>query len=299
MKQSAKYWENQYKEGKNILYEMKKNHNETENRKANIELSYDLQAGSYIKNMKDNNHKEHKKRYTKELAKIIKDLGEVKTVLEVGIGEATTLSGVMQNLQKSIKYYGFDLSLSRVAYAKEWLDSLSLKNYILSTGDLQNIPFLDNSIDIVYTSHSIEPNLGNEKEILEELFRVTNKYLILLEPAYELTNDENRKRMDYHGYCKNLLAISESLGYEVIKHEIFKYSVNELNPTAITIIKKCTNKKSSKLPLACPLTKTKLKKYKDCYYSDEALSVYPIINNIPCLRVENKILATKYKKFNK
>ena len=43
------------------------------------------------------------------MAKIIKDLGEVKTVLEVGIGEATTLSGVMQNLQKSIKYYGFDL----------------------------------------------------------------------------------------------------------------------------------------------------------------------------------------------
>lgn len=296
---NAKHWAQEYKNGKNISYEMKKEYQEENNTKEIIEMSYDLQAGSYIAGMKNKDYKKHKDAYSKELSKIIKKFDKVKTVLEVGVGEGTTLSGVIQNLQKKIIFYGFDISLSRLFYAKEWLRSLSLKNYFFCTGDLVNIPFLDNSIDVVYTSHSIEPNGGQEKEILQELFRVTNKYLILLEPAYELTNDDNRKRMDYHGYCKNLLGISESLGYEIVRHEIFEYSANELNPTAITVIKKNSNKKSKKNPFACPLTKSKLEKHKDGYYCDESLSIYPIIDNIACLRLENKILFTKYKKFNK
>ena len=299
MKQNPKYWAQEYKNGKNVSYEMKKVYQEENNTKEIIEMSYDLQSGSYIEGMKNKDYKKHKNEYSKELAKIIKNLCKVKTVMEAGVGEGTTLSGVIQNLQKNIIFYGFDISLSRLFYAKKWLESLSLKNHSLCTGDLINIPFLDNSIDIVYTSHSIEPNRGQEKEILKELFRVTNKYLILLEPAYELTNDDNRKRMDYHGYCKNLLGTSESLGYEIVKNEIFKYSANELNPTAITIIKKNNNKKFKKNPFACPQTKSKIKKYKDGWYSNESLSIYPIIDNISCLRVENKILSTKYKKFNK
>ena len=32
-----------------------------------------------------------------------------------------------------------------------------------------NIPLLDDSVDIVFTSHAIEPNRGREKQILKEL----------------------------------------------------------------------------------------------------------------------------------
>ena len=37
-----------------------------------------------------------------------------------------------------------------------------------------------------------------------------------------------------------------------------------------------------------------LKKEKDIHYNPEALVVYPSIASIPCLRIENGIIASKY-----
>jgi len=46
--------------------------------------------------------------------------------------------------------------------------------------------------------------------------------------------------------------------------------------------------------LACPRFKTPLKKVGGMLFSPEALVVYPIVGCIPCLRIENGILASKY-----
>jgi ubiquinone/menaquinone biosynthesis C-methylase UbiE len=292
---SAKQLKEHYKNGQNISQLMREERKIDYNSDEIIEMSYELQSGSYSRAMAKDSYKDHKNKYSKELTDTISYLCNPKSILEVGIGEATTFSGVIKNLPKIINCFGFDLSWSRVAYAKKWLDSLNIKNHKLCTGNLLDIPFLENSIDVVYTSHSIEPNGGKEEEILKELYRVTNKYLILLEPGYELTNEENQKRMDKNKYCKNLEKISKLLGFKVLKHELFKHSINSMNPTAITIIEKNSDKQEAiSNPFACPKYKTVLVKYDDCYYSDEALSVYPIVNGIPCLRVENSILASKF-----
>ncbi|MCI5160178.1 MAG: methyltransferase domain-containing protein, partial [Candidatus Electrothrix sp. AUS1_2] len=210
--------------------------------------------------------------------------------------EATTLSEVLKHLDGKVISYGFDLSWSRIAYAKHWLQSQGIIDTKLCTGDLLNIPFADQSIDIIYTSHSIEPNGGNERKILKELFRVARKFLILLEPGYELAGDDAKKRMESHGYCKNLHGTAESLGCEVLEHKLFPFASNPHNPTAMTIIKKNQNT-NSPLPyiFACPLLKTRLEEIGSMLFSPEALAVYPIVGGIPCLRVENGIVASKYK----
>lgn len=297
---SAKYWNEKYKKGENISQLMRNTLNSEYNSSEIIEMAYELQSSTYIKSMKDKKSLEEKKLYTEELSKIILKFCEPKSILEAGIGEATTLSELMENFSNKTFFYGFDLSWSRVAYGNEWLKYKKLSSYNLCTGNLLEIPFLDDSIDLVYTSHSIEPNGGKEREILKELYRVTKKYLILLEPGYELTNDENRKRMDSHGYCKNLKGIAEDLGYKVIRHELFKFCTNKLNPTAIIIIEKNkdNNENIVEQPFADPIYKTKLERNKDCFYSPESMSVFPIINGIPCLRSENKILSVKYEELN-
>lgn len=284
-----------YKQGKNITQLLRDEQGLQYNTAEVIEIAYDLQTGSYIAAMKNADMERQKRDYTSEIAKTILSLCNPTSILEAGVGEATTFFGVVKNLDADIRCYGFDLSWSRVAYAKRWLKSKGVSNPTLCTGDLFHIPYADNSIDIVYTSHSIEPNGRNERPILQELFRVTRKFLILLEPGYELANDEAKRRMDSHGYCKNLKGIAESLGYDVLKHDLFPFASNPLNPTAITIIKKGDAAIRPSHVLACPKFNTPLEEIGGMLFSPEALVVYPIVRGIPCLRIENGIFASKYK----
>lgn len=285
-----------YMQGQNISSFLREELGIQQNTQEIIEIAYDMQAGSYIESMKNDSMAKHKSQYSREIAEIIVSLCNPISILEAGVGEATTLSGVLKNLGREVRSYGFDLSWSRLAYAKEWLSTQGFTNTALCSGDLLNIPFLDNSIDVVYTSHSIEPNGGKEKPILRELYRVTRKYLILLEPGYELSSAEAQERMTSHGYCKNLKGVSNSLEYNVIKHELFPYSANPLNPTALTIIAKHNDCDTELTPnvFACPKFKTPLKQINGAFYSAEALVAYPIIGGIPCLRIENGVFASKY-----
>ncbi len=100
--------------------------------------------------------------------------------------------------------------------------------------------------------------------------------------------------MDSHGYCKNLVGNAESLGYNVIKHELFPFTANVNNPTAITIIKKETSVENPTEKLACPMYKTSIIKKDSVYYSPEALLAFPIINGIPCLKIDNGVIASKF-----
>lgn len=286
-----------YLKGENISSLLRSANTITRNTEENIEISYDLQSGSYVEAMKDLRMAAHKKEYASEIAQVILNLCQPCSVLEAGVGEATTLSGVIESFPKSqsVDFYGFDLCWSRIAHAKKFLAEHA--NVTLCTGSLFEIPFATDSIDIVYTSHSIEPNGGSEIPILKELYRVASKYLILLEPGYEFASDEGKKRMVKHRYCCGLQEAISSLGWTVVKHSLFPYVANPLNPTAITIIKKegfgQSNGQQDQV-LACPKFKKSLIKMGDVFFSEEGLCVYPVLAGIPCLRSENAIIASHY-----
>jgi len=283
-----------YNNGVNITELLRKEQQLECNTDKIIEVAYDLQTGSYIAALDRPEMAAYMEKYTEEIVKTLSLLGTPVSILEAGVGEATTLAGVMQKLGSGVAGYGFDLSWSRVAFGKRWLDKKGLSDVTLCTGNLFQIPFADNSIDIVYTSHSIEPNGGNEMSILKELYRVAGRYLVLLEPGYELAGEEAKRRMERHGYCKNLKGIAETLGYQVVDHMLFPVTANPQNPTAITIIRKASQFKRSSNVLVCPQFKTSLSEKGGMLFSTEALVVYPIIAGIPCLRVENGVFASKY-----
>jgi len=262
-----------------------------------ILISYDFQAGTYSKRADIN--RKIRDGYCQNLAKNINDLGVFDSILEVGVGEASTLGNLLLKLKVTpSNIFGFDLSWSRIKYANIFIEPLFPKdkyNIKLTTGDLFNAPFKDNSLDIVYTSHTLEPNGGLEKEALESLYRITNKYLILLEPSYELASKVAKDRMEKHGYVSGLYQTAINLGYNVIKYELFKPTFNDDNPTGIIIIKKDSIETPCNF-LACPVTKTKLINYRGAYYSEESLLAYPIVDHIPCLLPENAIIASHFMK---
>lgn len=261
-----------------------------------IMISYDFQAGSYIKMVSENS--EYINRYVCAILKELKNLGPCKSIMEIGVGEATLMSPLMQNLdpENKILKFGFDISWSRIRFGQSHAAKFN-QNLILFTSNLFDIPLSDSSIDIVYTSHSLEPNGGYEKKALEELYRVAKNYVVLLEPDFDCGIQDAKERMIKHGYVKNLAQNAKELGYEVIMDRSFEVFFNSLNPTRLTIIKK--NSVNSNNPeFICPISKTRLVKLNGNWYSKEAGLLYPEIDGVPCLIEQQAILATKYLNFN-
>jgi SAM-dependent methyltransferase len=284
-----------YARGENISALLRNQFGTLINTEEFIEISYDLQAGSYIAAMENPAHAAHVQRYSAELAQILSQYGQPTSLLEAGVGEATTMARVIQNYRPSaLEAYGFDLCWSRVYRAREWLAREGLPHVALCTASLAGIPFADNSFDVVYTSHSIEPNGGREAEILSELYRVASRYLILLEPAYELATPEAQARMRDHGYCRDLCGYARRLNMKVIEYRIFPFVQNPLNPTGLIIIEKDVARTTVHPQYQCPKFHTPLQRQGQFYYSPGAFTVYPILAEIPCLRPENSIVASLY-----
>ncbi len=290
---------NAYVCGQNIISLLKDSFASDRNTEEMIELAYDLQTGSYIEALNDPDVLKYNMQYGRAIAEEILTLTAPSSILEAGIGEGTTLKFVCDALSSANpQAHGFDISFSRIACCRDWLAATSSKNVFLSVASLFHLPYTDSCFDIVYTSHSIEPNGGHEKEILKELYRVASRYLILLEPGYELSSEKSQRRMREHGYCRDLVMHAGELNMQVIRHELFPSAINPLNPTAITVISKNPSAASAVPSLACPRFGDPLMDYGDSLFSPDSLRAYPKILGIPCLRQQDGIVASKYESYN-
>lgn len=264
-------------------------------------VAYDLQAGSYVEHARS--HPDVATRWGAQLATILDPLvPEVGSLLEVGCGEATTLASVVAHLKslsprRRIELLGFDISWSRVRVAHEWLAEQGLSARLF-VADLFHIPLADGSVDVVYTSHSLEPNGGREREAIAELLRVARSAVVLVEPCYEMAGAEARARMESHGYVRGLRAAAESLGAEVVASRILDFVKNPLNPSGVLVLRKpstaeqpCAEAPSS--PHACPVTGAPLESLGDVWWAPELGLAYPIVRGIPLLSPENVFVASR------
>ena len=88
----ALYWE-----GKNISQLLREEQGLQRNTRETIEVAYDLQTGSYIAAMENAEVAAWNRNYTSEIANTILSLCEPVSILEAGVGEGTTLSGVLDS----------------------------------------------------------------------------------------------------------------------------------------------------------------------------------------------------------
>ena len=282
-----------YDNGENIIDYLEKIDNRKQNTAEDILISYDFQAGSYIKFVEEN--PDYIFRYTSEIANILSGLDGIKSILEAGVGEATTLTNVLVKLNsEDLLSYGFDISWSRIKKARTYANTIQQKPNLF-VGDLFQIPHADNAIDLVYTSHSIEPNGGREKQAIAELYRIAAKYLILLEPTDEFATAEGKERMHRLGYVANLKSVIQEMGLNLIEYKPFPICANPLNPTGLYIIKKDSlSKKADNINYRCPISGFPLEEYSDHFFSKESLISYPKIDQIPCLLPQYGILTSKH-----
>jgi len=167
--------------------------------------------------------------------------------------------------------------------------------------DLQTGSYIEALNDPDVLKYNMQYGRAIAEEILKELYRVASRYLILLEPGYELSSEKSQRRMREHGYCRDLVMHAGELNMQVIRHELFPSAINPLNPlnsTAITVISKNPSAASAVPSLACPRFGDPLMDYGDSLFSPDSLRAYPKILGIPCLRQQDGIVASKYESYN-
>jgi SAM-dependent methyltransferase len=263
-------------------------------------IAYDLQAGSYVASVRS--HLEENARWCAQLAGILGPLVDGRTsVLEVGCGEATTLAGVLQQLPRAPAHaLGFDISWSRCAEAARWLAEQGVSGSLF-VGDLFNIPLANDSVDVVYSSHSLEPNGGQEMAGVRELLRVARRAVVLVEPLYELAHADAQERMRQHGYVRGLKACAEALGGNVLECRLLDYARNPLNPSGVVLISKREGHSiagdgvTAPPGWRCPLTGAPMRGAEggDVFVVEQAGLAYPVLRGIPLLRAEHAIIASK------
>ena len=284
-----------YKRGENVTLFLKEKYRDTASLSDIIEVAYDLQAGTYIdyvlKNMSQ------AKAYWLEIADIVtSNVSDVGSLLDVGAGELTTLCGMIDSLgKKPEEVFAFDVSWSRLARGLDYVEqyySSQRRSLNVFCADIASIPLPTSSIDLIVSSHALEPNRAQQDVLLDELLRVAKSRLMLFEPCYEISSKEGKQQMDLHGYIKDFDNSIQRAGATLVDKIAIQNIANPLNPTVCYIIDVVKKNLTETVEYTLPGTDYFLRKANDWLISDEAGVSFPILNDLPCLRMKNAVVST-------
>lgn len=123
-------------------------------------------------------------RFLSRIYVILKSL-YFKNLLDVGCGEAIALKALLDKGIKSDKITGVDINKKAIAYAKK---NIPDARFVVS--DIRSLPFKSKAFDLVICLETLE-HIHECKKALEEIMRVSNKYIIISvpwEPFFSLSN---------------------------------------------------------------------------------------------------------------
>ena len=263
-----------------------------------IEISYELQSGSYVEWEKANRDSHNV--YCREIAHVVAEFIEDNfTFLDLGTGEMTTLSKIIEEIPiNPSMVYACDISWSRLRVGQEFMKVRLGSDYVndinLFCAEMSQIPLPSKSMDVVITCHAIEPNSLKVDEILREIFRVARKTVILFEPSYEENTEFGKQRMTELGYISGLKERIENQGFSISKNFPI-WSMNPNNPTHCYIIE-IEHKNPDRIqsvPFTAPGTDWQLEERAGYYLAGQLGLAYPTIEDIPILRDNLAIYVTK------
>lgn len=216
--------------------------------------------------------------------------------LEVGVGEYTSLVGAVKAAGATpARVVGMDLSWSRLKVGEGYARGEGVEVCASVAGDVFQLPFLSDSFDIVYTVACLEQSPIDNERALSELYRVAGSYLILFEPSYEFGDRHQRRRMILQDFVRGLPDAIRKLNLKLDRHELCPIG-GAFNCSALYVITKNPGG-SGRLPkdfLACPRDQQRLESESGHLFNPRLGLVYPVIQDIACLRVKNAIPARRY-----
>ncbi|HID62166.1 MAG TPA: class I SAM-dependent methyltransferase [Anaerolineae bacterium] len=108
-------------------------------------------------------------------------------VLDAGCGDGTlSFQAAVSLVNKSVQVVGVDISCPNIQAARKRFvdaDTTLISGHLEYTvGDVENLPFPDNTFDVVVSSHVLE-HLPHLEQGLREIHRVTKRYALIAIPT--------------------------------------------------------------------------------------------------------------------
>ena len=268
-----------------------------------VESHYDKISGSYIQDnyyvdkprycifenqIKSLSNIELMKNIRRECNEVLSELN-FYSVLEVGIGELTTMESVVSKNKNLKQVFGIDLSLNRMLHGLEEYKKRQTLIPELSKSNAINLPFKDFIFDLVYSRHTLEQMPLTFKEAISEMIRVSNRHIVLFEPSYEKGGFAQKLKMIRKDYFRGLdKFLSANPDVKIVKSFLMKNCVNPLNRTYCYVLEKISavNHEKSSIGFVCPYSKEKLVKKDGFLYSPISRLAYPLIEGVPILDKE-------------
>ena len=286
-----------YGRGENIA-QLLTNSNPNLDRSEIIEIAYDIQSGSYTKYALES--PDILKRYACEIYDLAKPyLAEHDVILDCGAGELTTLSALSEHLPAQCQLLACDISLSRLKVGRRFAERVMRGDLAralrLFVADMGRLPIADSSVDVVFTSHALEPNHGRERDLLAELLRVARRQLLLFEPSWESADELVRTRMEQHGYVRDLPQHIDAAGGRLVSVEPLPNSLNSVYPTYCYVVEPPAKESQPSFAdqvFQCPRSGYPLHKQQGFWWSVEGGWAFPEIDGIACLREKHGVLMS-------
>ena len=173
----------------------------------------------------------------RELDKLISEKGRVK-VLEVGCGNCINLVELKGRYGDQVQLYGIDISKKRIDVAKSYyskkLDGIDLSQQSIT----ERCKWADGFFDVVFSMHCLEQIAYNLSLALKEMYRLSSKGLILIEPVFENGNVAQRLYLLNSDHTRILLRTLRDLGYKIDRDEVLDIQANPLNQSTLLVIRK-------------------------------------------------------------
>jgi SAM-dependent methyltransferase len=279
-----------YAAGENVTQGLKRRYPDPAGWTDIIRVAYDLQSGTYVQRFDDASFAAAKGAIAARILSFVDGL-VFSSALEAGCGEATTLVDLM-NGTPGVRWSGFDLSLSRLVWARGLLEARGLAAELFAA-DLAQIPLLDGAADLVVTVGALEPNGDRAAALIAELLRVSARYLLLVEPDYESAGEAQRARMDAHGYIRGIPAALAAAPGRVLARAPLGLDINPLNPATVTLFEKATPTAAPEaLPWASPGGRAPLRPVGGALFSEPEGQAWPVIGGMPYLLADGAITAS-------
>jgi len=275
--------------------------------KGGVENHYDNISGSYVKNLTENSRKKwgvvdgevKESTYAQycidgmhERMQCMEEHGPFETMLEVGAGELTTYSSLIDVMtQETPELYAIDLSLNRLRHGRAFAKSRNFQVHMAKASAFA-LPYPDNSFDVVFTSHCLEWMPKKMfKQAVDEICRVSKKHVFLFEPTYEYSTALQKFKMRTHSYMRGLVPyLQRKPGISIQRSSLMKYSYNAFNQTSCHhLLMNNSNNVQNTVSLACPSCKSTLQHDNGSYFCYACQLGYPTFDDIPVLDIDYAI----------